>query len=189
MYEGPLPALRGTARARIGLPSVEPYRDRTDPLADDRPHRRPSATAYPVPARRTRHPALGPTVSAENGKPEPSLRHSIAGMSRWARVDPEERVAHARRMAAKSVAVRTAAREARIASGEIPASRKQRKAPALPPLEELEEHMRAIQAERDRDGLEPLDFASITREASLRQRLAIARATQSALKYLSNPDA
>ncbi len=111
------------------------------------------------------------------------LQQSLAGMMRWADTPPEERSARMSELSRRAAAKREAERAAREAAGEVvKRKRRTRSDDPLPPLETLEVDMRAIQHERDRDGLPPLSFEALVREAALRQRRAVAEATYAAMK-------
>jgi hypothetical protein len=111
-----------------------------------------------------------------------SLPHSIAGMSRWANVDPEERVRRMTALSEKAKAKRAEERALREAEGTAKPQRRTRSEDALPPIEDLLPLMQSIQAERAAAGLAALSVDSLVREAALHLRKAIAQATYQALK-------
>lgn len=111
-----------------------------------------------------------------------SIPHSIAGMSRWSNIDPEERVRRMTALSQKAAAKRAEERVAHEAEGTAKPRRRTRSEDALPPIEDLLPLMQSIQAEREIAGLSALSVDTLMREAALRLRKAIAQATYQALK-------
>jgi len=113
-----------------------------------------------------------------------SIRHSLAAMSHWAQVDPDERVRLMTEMSRKAAAKRAAERAAREAAGEMvkPPKRRTRSTEALPPISDLLPLMESIQVERKAAGLPDLAVDPLMREAALRIRRSIAQATYEVLK-------
>jgi hypothetical protein len=113
-----------------------------------------------------------------------SLRHSLAGLSRWAGVDPDARAEHMRMMQAKAAEKREAERAEREARGEVSPKpkRRTRSVEPLPPVADLLPLMGDIQRERAEAGLPELAAEPLMREASLRIRRAIAKSTFEAMK-------
>jgi hypothetical protein len=113
-----------------------------------------------------------------------SLRHSLAGLNRWAGIDPDARAEHMRMMSAKAREKREAEKAEREARGEVVAkpARRARSVEPMPPIATLLPLMGDIQRERANAGLSELSQDSLMREASLRIRRAIAEETFKALK-------
>ncbi len=113
-----------------------------------------------------------------------SLRHSLAGLSRWAGIDPDTRAEHMRMMQAKAAEKRAADKAEREARGEVTPRprRRPRSTDPLPPIADLLPLMGDIQRERAEAGLPELAAEPLMREASLRIRRAIAESTFRALK-------
>lgn len=113
-----------------------------------------------------------------------SLRHSLAGLSRWAGIDPDSRQAHMQMMQRKAAEKREADRAAAEARGEVAPKpkRRARSVEPMPSVSELLPMIEDIQRERAEAGLHELAPDPLIREASLRIRRAIAESTYRALK-------
>jgi hypothetical protein len=107
-----------------------------------------------------------------------SLQHRIAGMSRWAGIDPDARAEHMRMMAAAAAAKRQAAREA----AGLPEPRRSPRREPLPEAEVLAPYLEDIQARRASAGEQPLSYDALLREAALQSRRDIAQQAYDALK-------
>lgn len=115
--------------------------------------------------------------------PPKSMPHAAAAYTRWANVDPDERVAKMTELSRKAAAKRAAERAAREAAGEVVKRRRRtRSDDALPPIGELLESIQQIQHERADAGLTELSQDALIREAALRHRRELAAATLAALK-------
>lgn len=114
-----------------------------------------------------------------------SLKHSLAGLSRWAGIDPDKRSEHMRMMRQALADKRAAEQAEREARGEVVAKPKRRDArrdDPMPPIGDLLPLMADIQRERADAGLAGLSEEALMREASLRIRRAIAKSTLEAMK-------
>lgn len=119
-----------------------------------------------------------------DGQGSKSLRHSMAGLNRWAGKSVDERAEHMRMMQRKAAERLEADRAARVARGEVVArpKRRPRSVEPMPPIGDLLPLMEDIQRERVEAGLSELAVDSLMREASLRIRRAIAESTFRAFK-------
>lgn len=113
-----------------------------------------------------------------------SLRHSLAGLNRWAGIDPDARQAHMQMMQRKAAEKRAAEKAEREARGEVAKKpkRRARSVEPMPPIADLLPLMDVIQRERTDAGLSDLGIDALMREASLRIRRDIAESTYRALK-------
>lgn len=113
----------------------------------------------------------------------PSLQHSLAGLSRWAGIDPDERTRRMTELSARATAKRAAERSEREAAGIISKpKRRTRSVEAMPPIADLLPLIEDIQRQRVEAGLAPLAPDALIREASLRLRRTVAESTYRALK-------
>lgn len=113
-----------------------------------------------------------------------SMRHSLAAMTRWSKVDPDKRSAQMKALSELATAKKAAEREAREARGETvkPLARRVRSGSPMPPISQLLPLMESIQIEREAAARPPLSEDQLAREAMLRLRRTVAESTYRALK-------